>query len=270
MKKFYVLYLLFILLIGCQENSKDEHNKAKIIAFTEPRQMSKMSTQQRMVIKTIYFDIEVQNYEKASDQIVSLIKNNNGYIKDTQMRKDGNQAKSGTIITMVPIEKLGDVLNKVRKGIGNIKSESINTEDITESYIDVKARLENKRKAEQQHQLLLKKANTIEEMLKIEQTLSEVRSEIESGEAKIKYYETQTSMSTLTLNLFEPAFEGSPEGLSFITTVKNSFSHGVNGLILVVGAIIIISISIIPIIPITYFIWKWIRKKYKNRKVAVA
>jgi len=270
MKKYIIVYLLFIFLIGCQENFKDDYNRSNQMGLTEPLLMPKMSSQERMVIKMINFDIEVQNFEKASNQVVDIVKNSNGYIKDTEMRQDGNQVKSGRITTMVPVDKLDIVLNKIRQEVGNIKSESVFTEDITEGYIDEKARLENKRKVEQQYQLLLKKSNTIDEMLKIEQALSVVRSEIESGEAKMKYYETQTSMSTLNITLSEPAFEGSPEGLSFITTIKNSFRHGINGLILVVGAVIIISISIIPLIPLVYFIWKWIRKKYKTRKALIA
>jgi hypothetical protein len=185
------------------------------------------------------------------------------------MRKGYKEVRSGRVNALIPADKVDTVLNKIRKDIGDLKSESFNSEDVTENYIDIKARLENKRKAEEQYQLLLKKAAAVDEMLKIEQALSEVRSEIESAENKIKYYETQTSMSALQIYLYEPGIEGTPEILSFTNTIKNSFKHGLNGLILVIGAIVIFSISIIPLIPLVYFLWKYAKKlKFQNKKTS--
>jgi hypothetical protein len=66
------------------------------------------------------------------------------------------------------IERLGEVKNK------NIKSE-----DVTEQYIDLKARLENAQREEKILLNFLNKATNVKDMLEIEKELNRIREKIE-------------------------------------------------------------------------------------------
>ncbi|MFH1195552.1 MAG: DUF4349 domain-containing protein [bacterium] len=272
MKNLIIVSVLLIFLFGCGNESKRElsfsapHTESKGFSEATISSGQTSSVQKRMIIKNANLYIEVEDYNTAFKKVNEIVTANNGFITNTNSNKDDNDAQSGNINIEIPAEKLDLVMDAIKQKIGQVTSESVTTEDVTESYIDTKARLENKKKAEQQYQALFEKARTVDEILKVEAALAEVRSEIESAESKIKYYEAQSSMSSILLYLFEPNSEGGPEGLNFITVIKNSFRTGINGMILMVGVIIVVVITLIPLLPIVYFSWKGIRKWYQKRK----
>jgi hypothetical protein len=263
-KYFYVLIFL-IVLSGCQ-NGTNNNNIPSLSEIKLPDNVAIYMHPEGMIIKRIYVDIEVRDFGSAFNSVTNIIKRSNGYLTNTEMKKNPEDGKSGSLSALVPIDKMDTVLLKIRREVGDIKTETASTENVTAGYIDEGARLNNNRKAEEQYQNLLKKARTVDEILKIQQALTEVRMAIESAEKKMKYYETQTSMSTLRINLYEPSTERTTKGTGFISTIRNSFSRGLNGITIVIGAIIIFFISAIPKLPIAYVLYKWGKKKYNNHK----
>ncbi|ETK11024.1 hypothetical protein T230_00100, partial [Tannerella sp. oral taxon BU063 isolate Cell 1/3] len=60
-----------------------------------------------------------------------------------------------------------------------------------------------KKDLEARYQELLKRANSVDEVLKVEAQISSLRAEIESAEGQMRYLKNQVALSTLTVSFYE-------------------------------------------------------------------
>jgi predicted nuclease with TOPRIM domain len=84
---------------------------------------------------------------------------------------------------------------------GKVLDERTTSEDVTERYIDLKARLNNLQMEEQSLVELLAKTKTVDEILRVEQELARVRGEVESLQGQINYLDRNVAMSLITVSL---------------------------------------------------------------------
>jgi len=82
-------------------------------------------------------------------------------------------------------------------------SESTSGQDVTEEYADLQGQLKNKQAEEQQFVVIMNQAQKIQDILDVTEQLSRVRGEIERLQGQIKFMDSQTDMSTISIQLSE-------------------------------------------------------------------
>jgi hypothetical protein len=226
---------------------------------------------ERLVIKTGRFSIVVADVPTAVKSVNEYAVQKNGYVVSSETSKAG-LAPYATVIIRVPAtifdEGVGDI-----KALGDVQSELINGQDITEEYVDLEARLKNLRATESQYLEIMKKAYKIEDILQVQNYLSNVRAEIESMMGRMKYLKDSADMSTITVNL-----STDPEALPVVddtdkwkpwNAVKES-ARGLLGLAKSLSYVVIWFAVYIPLwIAIALVGWIGYRvvKKRMNRKI---
>jgi hypothetical protein len=104
-------------------------------------------------------------------------------------------------------EKLDAFLQKIR-GLGELKNQTLGTEDVTKAYFDTDARLKNARVMEQRLiDMLNTKTGKVSDLLQVEKELSRVREEIEKMQGELKYWDSQVQFATVTISLAEKDME---------------------------------------------------------------
>lgn len=142
----------------------------------------------------------VKDVLASRDQIAQLTQSLGGYVVSSSI--SGEEANlRGMISIRVPDDKFETALTQFRTLAVRVRSENTSSQDVTEEYIDLQARLKNAQATEAQYLALLNKATTVEETLKIYDSLSRVRSEIEQLNGRIQYLDRVTSMSLITVTL---------------------------------------------------------------------
>ena len=174
---------------------------------------------------------------------------------------------SSNINIKVPAQQFDKVLAKLASIAKKVDYQNIETQDVTEEYIDIETRLSNSRKVEQSYIKLLQRAKTIEDILKIEQKLGEIRTDIESTQGRLKYLNNQVSYSTINLNVYQTLeFKFIAEKLpSFWERLKGSIISGWRGIV----AFLLFLIKIWPLWLIAvagWYGWKYFMTKRKLRK----
>ncbi|HEX9897048.1 MAG TPA: DUF4349 domain-containing protein [Dehalococcoidales bacterium] len=159
-----------------------------------------ISTTDRMIIRTGNVDIVVEDVQVAIDNITQLAESMQGFVVNSMTWRSGN-ALYGTISIRVPADSYNNVLKMIRDTAIEVNSENTTASDVTEEYIDLKAKLSNLEATEKQLLLIMEKANTVEDILKVQSQLSNTRSEIESIKGSIQYIERTASMSLLQIQL---------------------------------------------------------------------
>lgn len=166
------------------------------------KQSTGYTTTDRKIIKTGYMTMVVQSITDSLDNIAAVANELGGYVVSSN-KNEGTRVTSGYITIRVPAPKYDEAISRLREIAIRVPSESTNTEDVTEEYIDLKARLSNLKATETQYLELLKKAGTVDEMLKVQQALSDVRGQIEQIEGRIQYLERTSDMSLINITLNE-------------------------------------------------------------------
>src|SRR5438552_4336968 len=104
-------------------------------------------------------------------------------------------------------ENLDSFLKKIR-GLGELKNQTLGTEDVTKAYFDADARLKNARVMEQRLIDMLKtKTGKVSDLLQVEKELGRVRGEIEKMQGDLKYWDSQVQFATAAISLAEKDME---------------------------------------------------------------
>jgi hypothetical protein len=157
------------------------------------------------LIKTFLMDMETEEYDKLISAIQKSIMELGGYIESSEMEGNGlydSGHRYAQIIARIPKEKVDGFVNNISK-LGNVVNSSNNAKDVTLEYTDAESH-QKALKIEQERLLsLLEKAVKLEDIITLEDRLSDVRYEIESYESQIRMYDNLVSYSTVTLNISE-------------------------------------------------------------------
>ena len=152
----------------------------------------------RSIIKTGEITVEVENVPRDRGEVRALALELDGFISNSFQ---GEVEEAATLTMRIPADRFEDAIAAIHDLDGEVKSEATNEEDVTAVVIDIEARLENLRAAEQEYRELLDRAETVEDILAIQNQLFAVRGEIEAYEAQLEYYTDQVDLATLTVSI---------------------------------------------------------------------
>jgi hypothetical protein len=161
----------------------------------------------RKLIRNATVELEIVSFDDALQKITTLANEERGYIATTSSEKQANGKLRGEVIVKVLPENLDRFLQKIR-GLGELKNQTLGTEDVTKAYFDTDARLKNARVMEQRLIEMLKtKTGKVSDLLQVEKELGRVREEIEKMQGELKYWDTQVQFATVTISLAEKDME---------------------------------------------------------------
>jgi len=181
---------------------------------------------ERKVVNNGSLDIYVKNTEDAIDGIKKIASDFGGYIDRSNVNEISDDVKSGQITIRVPASKFEQTISEVKKLAEKVKSEAIETSDVTANYIDLSSNLINYKAEEKQYLEIMKRTGTIKEILEVQERLSVVRGNIERTQAQLNYLESQISMSTITIGVTsEPDVEVFGITWKPLTTIKLEFRN---------------------------------------------
>lgn len=223
-----------------------------------------LPTEERMIVRSGNMRLVVEDVTGARDEITQLAIKYNGYVVSSQISGEEREMR-GYISIRVPDDKFESVLAELRDLSVRVISESTDSQDVTEEYVDLQSRLKNAEATESQYLALLQKAENVEDILRIYERLSQVRSEIEQIKGRMQYLERTSSMSLISVRL-EPETTAKPlvrAGWNIVETFKSA----IRGIVVagqVIGTIAIWLLIFIPIWGTILGIILWrLRKKKK-------
>ncbi|HEX2780707.1 MAG TPA: DUF4349 domain-containing protein, partial [Gemmatimonadaceae bacterium] len=152
------------------------------------------------------------------------------------------------------------------KPIGTVESLSESAQDVGEEFVDVTARVANARRLEARLlDLLATRTGKLSDALEVEQSIAQVRQEIERYQGRLRYLSARSAMSTMMVSLHEPApLVGEHPGDNPIADAARTAWHLFVGLI----ALLISSLGIvIPLGLLVALLW-WIRRGWGRRAAA--
>lgn len=156
-----------------------------------------------LLIVTTDMDLEVVDFDEALDSIREIARKAGGHTASSSVRRDDEGLMSGSVEVKIPAEGYGGALDAI-SDLGEVQDMRETSQDVTEEYVDLQARLDNSLKLEHRILgLLAESTGTIDDVLHVEKELASVREDIERLEGRKRYLDGRISMSTITVELHE-------------------------------------------------------------------
>lgn len=164
-----------------------------------------MRSSNRKLIKTVNMSAETREFDKFIDNIKDRIESLGGYAESTNVSGnsyDSYSERYANIVARIPADKLDSFVTGVEKA-SNITNKNESVEDVTLQYADVEAHKESLKIEQTRLNELLEQADTLENIIELENRLTEVRYEIESYESRLRMMSNQVQYSTVYLDVRE-------------------------------------------------------------------
>ncbi len=176
-------------------------------AALKPAETPAPEVANRKLIRNANVELEIISFDDAVQKITAFANQERGYVATTNSEKQANGKLRGQVVVKVLPENLDRFLQKVR-GLGELKNQTLGTEDVTKAYFDTDARLKNAHVMEQRLIDMLKtKTGKVSDLLQVEKELGRVREEIEKMQGELKYWDSQVQFATVTILLAEKEME---------------------------------------------------------------
>jgi hypothetical protein len=187
----------------------------------------------RKIIYDAQIDLIVENVDPIAKKVTSLVQDARGYIAEQNMTGSPGSQRSMRWRIRVPVDQFDSLVGAI-VSLGELERNNRTSQDVTEQYYDIEARIKNKKVEEQTlNKILQERSGKLEDVLKIETELSRVRGEIEQLEGKIRVLENLSSLATLTLNVRErEKFAPPPPAVAdFPTQIARTWEASLLGLV---------------------------------------
>ncbi|MBI4498140.1 MAG: DUF4349 domain-containing protein [Chloroflexi bacterium] len=160
----------------------------------------------RMIIYTTTLALTVNDVPQAVEEVTRLTQNAGGLVSASTLRQEGEYTLA-TLTIRVPALSYPDTMAALRRLAVDVTSEQGQTKDVTEEFTDLEAQVRNLQVTEAQLQELMKRATTIDEILRVQAQLSTVRGQIERLQGRMNYLRRSADLATITVALTPVGFK---------------------------------------------------------------
>ena len=201
----------------------------------------------------IYF--KCRDIQETNAFLKDEVKAAKGYISNESSSSYGERTEKRLSVRL-PAEQLDTLLEKIQSHAVRVENTNIRSNDVTEQFIDVEARLKTKKELEVRYTELLKLARNVDEILGLERELATVRGEIESMQGRLNYLSDRVALSTLEVSFYVE----SEQAFGFLTKAGEGIGNGWKNL----QWFLVLMINIWPFFLIFGALLFWLLKRKKT------
>lgn len=205
----------------------------------------------REIIATAFATLEVDDIPDAADALAALADEHGGYVESTDLGRSGGDVDSslpaapgpdyGWIGIRVPSDDLAAVVDELGD-TGQVVSSSIARQDVTDTAVDLRARVEATTASVQRLTELMEQSGSVSELIEAEVALTERQAQLESYQQQLAALDDQVAMSSLQVQLTPASTATSADPAGF----TDGLQAGWNGLIVSLNAVVIAAGFVLP------------------------
>lgn len=181
----------------------------------------------RKLITKVNLSAETDDLDATVATVEKKVRDLGGYIESSNVYNGSNSyrsTRSASLTARVPAKNLDSFVETV-EGLGNIVSKSVNVDDVTLTYVDIESKRNSLRTEEKRLLEIMESAETVEDIIAIEDKLANVRYELESIESQLRSYDNMVDYSTVYLDIEEVAVFTPVEKESALTRMGKGFMN---------------------------------------------
>ena len=254
-----LILLVTLLFVGCGASQKAGNDSAP----SEPgvvyddRALSEESRTnsdgslagaEQRVIRTADVSLDVEQLDPALAEINRLLGVRGGYVSQSNI-SGPDDSRQAYLTLRLPAEHFDRILADI-SALGKLVYENKGGEDVTLQYVDLEARIRNMERQELRLLEVLDKAETVEDILRVEEELARVRGRLETMTAEFRYLSDRVAFATVHVSLREtptasPTITGS--GLKGVwQRARVGLVNSINGMLSGLGNLLVAFFVFLP------------------------
>jgi hypothetical protein len=222
----------------------------------------------RKIVYDARIDLVVDSINATEHAITALIKEYDGFLAESDHTSVAENRQRATWRVRVPVAHFEEFASAVTR-LGEVRQNHVGSQDVTEEFMDLEARIRNKR--EEEKRLLKHLADStgkLEDILAVEKELSRVRGEAEQMEGRLRYLADRADLSTITIEANEWKDYKPPVAPTFQNQVARTFSGSLEALVNFGKGLALVVVALapwIPLIVISLFAALWLIRLLRGR-----
>ncbi len=245
-----------VFVCGCGEQAiQNSRNFAQSVPATEtPADTSKATTApdptRRKIIYDARIDLLVKSLDATERAVLDLIKVHAGFLAESNLAAQTGTQRDATWRVRVPVDRFDSFVSAVSK-LGEVRTNHVGSQDVTEEFADLEARIRNKQ--EEEKRLLKHLADStgkLEDILAVEREITRVRGEIEQMQGRLRFLANRADLSTITITATEWKDYTPPDPMTFQAQLSHTFFQSWHALVAFGKTILLIIVGLIPWTPV--------------------
>ena len=278
MKKVLVVIAILVAAAACGESTAS-HTTSGGVAYapvpatgkgatgapgttdTAPNQLP-VATQGPLVIKQASLSVSVSSgsFDSKLAAVRALVESEQGFISGTEAQANPDvdqRIRTGVVTFMVPSDKFDDAIDQLSR-LGTVQNEHISGQDVSAQYVDLQARLANEEAQRDAMLVLLKRAQSISDIIAVQTQLGQITQQIEELKGQIQYLDHNTAFSTISVNIVEagaPASQPAQDSWGFVTALSDAAHNFVTTINYIVSGLGAIG-PVVILLGLGYLVWR--------------
>ena len=180
------------------------------------------------MVYTANMDLQTLSFDQADADISALVEEMGGYFEQRSISNRSSGYRFAEYTVRVPAEKFNDFCSQMGT-LCHLVYKNESADNITESYYDTQSRLVTAQTKLERLQELLRRAESMEDIITIESAISETEWTIENLTGTLRTYDSLVGYSTIYMSLHE-VYELSGQGQAPVTFGDRLGESFLNGL----------------------------------------
>lgn len=180
------------------------------------------------LIKRVSMEAETEDLQTLLPQVTGKVAELGGYIESQQLSNGSTYSsyrrQSVNMTARIPAAHLGEFVSQL-EGLAHVVHYSESTEDVTLKYVDTESRVKALEVEQERLLALLEKAESLKDLLEIEDRLTDVRYELESYASQLRALDNKIDYATVSLNIVQVEVYTEVEPLTVWQRISGGFSN---------------------------------------------
>ena len=253
-----LIFAAAVFVCGCAGDNAQmiAQNSAQVVATpaSPAPDSSKAATPTALNLRKIIYDARIDLLVKSMDSteraVLDLIKVHGGFLAESNIAAQSGTQRDATWRIRVPVDRFDSFVSAVSK-LGEVRTNHVGSQDVTEEFADLEARIRNKQ--EEEKRLLKHLADStgrLEDILTVEREITRVRGEIEQMQGRLRFLANRADLSTITITATEWKDYTPPAPMTFQAQISHTFSQSLDALVAFGKAILLVVVALIPWTPV--------------------
>lgn len=258
-----------LLLAGCGSAADEDQAVGGEVPAGQEGESAEGPTEDQAIITTARAAMEVSDAADAVDEVVSQVESYDGVVEGRrESAGDDGGAGDAALTLRVPAESLGDLLDGLDE-VGEVVERTETSRDVTGAAEDLDARIGASETSVERLLEIMEEAETSEDLLEAETTLSERQSELEALQAERSALDDRIEMSTLELEISGEPLGGVEAGgfLGGLESGWRGLTAGANWLLVVAGAMLPTLLVLAPPVALCVLLVRRSLRRRRARRV---
>jgi len=221
------------------------------------------------IIRSARMELSTREFDKDVEAVTQALARAGGRVESATLYNSYGSLRVAYYTLRVPSSQLDTVITALR-GIGRLVSFSESSEDVSEQYADTENRLLTQRTKMERLQALLAKAESVEDLITIESSISDTQYEIDRLTGQLRGMDSKVDYSTLSLTINElgPIETSQDREETLWERVKNGVKAAFEGFVQLMSDLVVflsIALPYLLVLVLLVLIIRYIIKRRKNK-----